>query len=251
MSCAYAESADLRWRGVYKLGGAAALITVLVALLDIVLSLLPGERDVEPGKLNATEWFARFQDNRFLTLRDLGLLNIVNTIVAVPVYLALYRSHRRESQGFAVLAATLSLVGAAVYTSNNKALPMLALSDRYAAASTDAERARIAAAGQAMLAQGEDFTPSSFVGFFISEVAGIVMGTTMLRSKMFGRLNAWMGIAASSLLLAFTVRVTFAPASFRRAMVLAMGGGVLSMAWHILTARKLFELESGDRPLEL
>jgi hypothetical protein len=30
-------------------------------------------------------------------------------------------------------------------------------------------------------------------------------------------------------------------------LALAMGGGILSMAWHILTARKLFQLGQGDR----
>jgi Domain of unknown function (DUF4386) len=135
-----------------------------------------------------------------------------------------------------------------VYTANNKALPMLALSDRYVAASTDAERARLAATGQAMLAQGEDFTPGSFMGFFLTEGAGIVMGITMLRSRIFGRLIAWAGIAGSSLLLVFTAWVTFVPAAFRRAMVLAMGGGILSMAWNVLTARRLFQLSrSGQK----
>ena len=242
-----AESAGSHWEDLYRLGGVAALITVLVALLDIILSFLPGERDVEPGKLSATEWFSRFEDNRFLALRDLGLWNIINTVLAVPVYLALYGAHRRASPALAALAAILSFIGAAVYTANNKALPMLTLSDRYAAASTDAERARLAATGQAMLTQGEDFTPGSFMGFFLTEVAGIVIGLTMLRSRLFGRLIAWAGIAGSSLLLVFTVWVTFVPAAFRRAMVLAMGGGILSMAWNILTARRLFQLSRSDR----
>src|SRR5215211_3312330 len=109
------------------------------------------------------------------------------------------------------------------------------------------ERARLAATGQAMLTQGEDFTPGSFMGFFLTEVAGIVIGLTMLRSRLFGRLIAWAGIAGSSLLLVFTVWVTFVPAAFCRAMVLAMGGGILSMAWNILTARRLFQLSRSDR----
>jgi hypothetical protein len=67
------ESADPPWKDVYRLGGVAALITVLVALLDIIPSSVPGERDVEPGRLSATEWFACFQDSRFLALRDLRL----------------------------------------------------------------------------------------------------------------------------------------------------------------------------------
>lgn len=234
-------------KAVYRLGGVAALITVLVALLDIVVSFLAGERDVEPGSLTATDWFARFRESRFLTLRDLGLWNVVNDVLAVPVYLALYEAHRRENRGFAALAAILSFIGAAAYAANNKALPMLDLSDRYAAASTDVERTRLAAAGQAMLAQGEDFTPGSFVGLFPTEVAGIVMGVTMIRSRIFGRPAAWAGIAGSSLLLAFTVCVTFVPALFRRVMVLAVGGGILSIVWRILTARALFQLGKDDR----
>jgi len=247
VSGSHSESTDSSWKDVYGLGGVAALITVLVALLDIILSFLPGEKNVEPGRLTATEWFARFQDNRFLALRDLGLWNIVNTILAVPVYLALYGTQRRTSQAFAALAAILSFIGAAVYTANNKALPMLALSERYAAASTEAERAQLAATGQTMLAQGEDFTPGSFMGFFLTEVAGILMGITMLRSRGFDRLTAWAEISGSGLLLAFTVFVTFVPATFRRVLVLAMGGGILSMAWHILTARRLLQLGHGDR----
>lgn len=176
------ESVDLRCQGIYTLGGVAALITVLVALLDIAISFLAGERDVEPGSLTATAWFARFRENRFLTLRDLGLWNIVNSLLALPVYLALYGTHRRaKSQPFAALAAILAFIGTAVYAANNKALPMLAL-------------------------------------------------------------NAWAGIAGSGLLLAFTAWVTFVTAEYRRAMVLAMGGGLLSIAWQILTARRLFQL---------
>ena len=242
-----AGSADPAWKGVYGLGGVAALITVLVALLDVVVSVASGERDVEPGSLTATDWFARFRENRFLTLRDLGLWNVVNNVLAVPVYLAVYGSHLRASRPLAAFAAVLSSTGAVVYAANNKALPMLALSERYAAASTDAERARLAAAGQEMLARGEDFTPGSFAGFFLTEVAGIVMGVAMLRGRVFGPLAAWAGIVGSGLLLAFTAWVTFVPAAFRRAMALAVGGGLLSMAWRILTARRLFQLAHSNR----
>jgi hypothetical protein len=98
--------------------------------------------------------------------------------------------------GVRTLAAILSFIGEAVYTANNKALPMLALSNRYAAASTDAERAQLATTGQAMLAKGEDFTPGSFAGFFLTEVAGIVMGITMLSSRVFGHLTAGRGSRA-------------------------------------------------------
>jgi hypothetical protein len=236
------ESEPAGWQRLYRIGGMAALTIVLVALLDIILSFLSGEEDIQPGGLTATDWFARFRHSRFLALRDLGLWNIINTTLGVPLSLALYGAHRRTSRGPAALAAALSVAGAAVYTANNQALPMRALSDRYAAASTDTEQAALAAAGQALLAQGEDFTPGSFPGFFLTEAAGIVMGSTMLRGGVFDRPTAWSGLAGAGLLMAFTVVATFVPTAYRRAMVLAMGGGLLSMAWHFLTARRLFQL---------
>ena len=74
------------------------------------------------------------------------------------------------------LAAIIQLVGAAVYVANNKALPLLALSGRYAAGNPD-ERSLLVAAGEALLAQGEDFTAGSFPGFFLSGAASVLIGT--------------------------------------------------------------------------
>lgn len=54
-----AESADSGWTIVYRLGGVTALLSVLIALLDIIVSLLRSEKDVEPGRLSATDWCAR------------------------------------------------------------------------------------------------------------------------------------------------------------------------------------------------
>ncbi len=46
----------------------------------------------------------------------------------------------------------------AVYIANNAAIPMQALSGKYAAAGTETQRALYAAAGETILARGEDFT---------------------------------------------------------------------------------------------
>jgi hypothetical protein len=236
----------------YKVGSVAALLTVVVGLLDIIVSSAQPQRDVQPGKLEAADWFARFGESRLLTLRDLGLLNIVNTCLWALLHLAIYTAHRqggRRGRGpgdlFGALGVTLSSFGALVYAANNKALPMLALSRRYAAAGTDREmdeKARLEVKGQAMLAKGEDFTPGSFPGFLFAEVGGICTGVAMLRGGVFSRLTGWLGITGSGLLLAFTSILTFAPGAFRRVMVLAMAGGILSMGWHILSARRLFDL---------
>jgi len=44
--------------------------------------------------VTAIDWFMLLQSNRFLGLRDLGLLNIVFTSMEIPIFLALYAAHR-------------------------------------------------------------------------------------------------------------------------------------------------------------
>lgn len=241
-NAAHAETADSAWKLLYRVGGAAALMTVLVSLLDILVTAVSKNADTEPGSLTAVEWFTLLQRKRFLGLRNLGLFNVINTALAAPLYLGLYAVHRRASRGYAALAALLSFIGTAIYIANNKALPMLALSDQYAAATTESQKSMVAAAGQAMLAQGEDFTPGSFMGFLLPGVAGVLMGIAMLRSRVFSRLTAWTGILGSGLLLIFTTWTTFVATRFKAAMLVAISGGLLSMVWLVLVARRLFQL---------
>lgn len=233
------DTKELNRNTLYKLGGAAALLIVLTALLEIILTFLPG------GYASAdtvSDWFTLFQNNWFLGLRNLGLLNIVMTMLGIPMFFALYTVHQKVEQPFATLALIISLLGVAVFYATNRALPMLGLSHHYAVATTDAQRALFSAAGQAMLSVGESHTPGTFIGFFLSEVAGILMSIVMLRSKIFNTPNAYCGILGFGLLLVFEVCSSFVPAFSDVVLLFAMGGGLSSMAWYILIAQRLFQL---------
>ncbi len=237
-----AQKADLGWRNIYQAGGLAALLAILVALTDIFLTFLPAGAE-PPGTLSSVEWFELFQDNWFFGLRNLGLLpNILILIVMIPLFLALYGAHEQVNKAYAALALILLTIGTAVYLSNNAAFPMWALSARYAAATTDAQRTLFAAAGEAILARGEDFTPGALTGFLLSETASFILSLVMLRGGIFSKATACTGILACLCLTTFTVWTTFSSAFFEAAMVLAMIGGLSNIAWYILTARRLFQL---------
>jgi hypothetical protein len=236
------QTPDAGRAGLYKLGGAAALASVLVALTDIVLTFFPLGAEA-PGTLTAVDWFDLFQRNWFFGLRNLGLLpNILTLLLAVPLFLALYTAHRNADHPYAALAMILSLLGMAIYLSNNAAFPMLALSSRYSAAATDAQRDLLAAAGEAILARGEDFTPGTFMGFILGELAILTISLVMLRGGIFGKAAACMGICGSLLLSLFTIWSTFLAGSFDAAMVLAMLGGLSTMGWYVLISLRLFQL---------
>lgn len=237
------EIKDTAWRSLYKIGGAAALLVVLTALFEIIITFLPG------GYASAetvNDWFALFQNNWFLGLRNLGLLNIIMTALGIPMFFALYAAHRNVYQQYAALAMIISFIGVAVFYATNRAFPMLDLSNQYASATTDAQRAVLSAAGQAMLSIGESHTPGTFIGFFLSEIAGILISFVMLRGKVFSKLNAYFGILGFSLLLIFEVCSSFVPTLSNVVLIFALSGGLLSMAWYILIARRLFQLASAS-----
>ncbi len=233
------EIADSSWRTLYRIGAAAALAVVVTGLLEIIITFLPGG---STSPQDVTGWFVLFQGNGFLALRDLGLLNIIINVLGIPTYFALLVAHRRANPGGAALATVVSFIGIATFLATNRAFAMLGLSNQYAAATTEAQRSVLAAAGQAMLSVGQSHTPGTFIGFLLSEVAGIAMSFVMLRGRVFGRVTAYAGILGFALLLVFEICSTFLTGLSVLAMMTAMVGGLLSMAWYILIARRLMQL---------
>jgi hypothetical protein len=236
------DVADGSWRGVSLLAGGAALAIVLIALLDIVLTFVPGMATPDPGHATAAEWFAILQANWFLGLRGLGFWNVLTVTLMVPVFLALWAAHRRTHDAYAALATAVLVIGAAVYVANNPALAMLSLSYQHAAAASEAERALLAATGQALLARAEDFTAGSFLGFLLPLKAEILMALVLLRGGVFGQAAGWTGLLGCGLLLVFTTWATFVPVGYGIAMLVAAVGGLLTMAWLVLIARRLFQI---------
>jgi hypothetical protein len=227
---------------VLEVGPFAGGIAVSANLLDVILGF--GETDIiVNGTQTAVEWFALFRDNGFKGLYTLGLLNLVYQACLVPVFFALYTAHRRANGTYAALAMIVSFIGMAVYVTNNAAIPMFVLSGRYAAAGTEAQRALYAAAGEAVLARGEDFTPGAFIGLLFQGVAAAGMSIVMLRGRIFGKATAWIGLVGFTFLCVFIVWSTFVPVLYIAAFYgFGMTGGLLVLAWFVLTALRLFRL---------
>lgn len=224
---------------LYRLGSAAALLVLLTALFEILITFLPGGYTTSETVI---DWFTLLQNNWFLGLRNLGLLNIVLTTLGIPILFALYLAHRPTNPTFASLALIISLTGTAAFYATNRAFPMLDLSIRYAAAITETEKATLVAAGQAMLSVGQSHTPGTFLAFFLSEVGGIAVSVVMLRGKIFSRAAAYAGIIGYGFLLVFEIIVSFVPSLHAEALILAMVGGIANMMWNLLIARRLFQI---------
>ena len=222
---------DTNWKPLYRVGGAAALITALLVPLQIIVFVAWPP----PLEGTASEWFTLFQENWLLGLLSLDLLLIVDYVLLVPIVLALYVALRQASESFMAVATALYFVAIAAYFASNTAFEMLSLSDQYAAATTDAQRAMYLAAGQTMLAT---FEGTAFqVSYVLSSVAGIMIGGVMLRSDIFS------GLAAYALIVGDVIGLgLYIPAM---GIFLSVISVPVLWIWYVLIARRLFQLGSG------
>lgn len=242
-----ADAPGSNWKSLYKIAGVAALVALSANLLDVILGF--GETDIIVyGSKTAIDWFALFQENWFKGIYTLGFLNIVYMACMIPVYFAIFAAHRRTKGIYAALAMIVSFIGMAIYISNNAAIPMYVLSGKYAAAGSDAQRALFAAAGEAVLAYGEDFTPGSFIGLIFGGIAAIAISFVMLSGGIFGKATAWIGIIGFTFLSVFTIWATFVPVLYYVAFYFfGMIGGLLALTWFVLVSLKFFKLGRSEK----
>ena len=118
---------------------------------------------------------------------------------------------------------------------------MYALSSQYQAAA-EAQKPELVASGRALLSQGADLTPGTFMGFFFTQLAGLLITSVMFQAGVFSKWAAGFGLAGYITTSIFFVLAAFVPAGFDTAMGLAMIGGPLLMVYQILLSRRFFQL---------
>ncbi len=191
-------------------------------------------------------WFQLFQNNRLVGLIDDAVLDIAVVALLVPVFLALFAALRRASEAWVAVATSLAFVGIAAYIPTNTGFSLLYVSDQYAAASTDAQRSLLLAAGQATVAAGGNGLFESN-GFILVAVAGLIVALVMRRSKIFGRATSWVGVLANGLLLANYVCLTFVSAASAFSTDLFAAASILVFVWWILIPANSFSLDGASR----
>jgi hypothetical protein len=225
------------WASLYRVGAlAAAGVLGLIPIQMIVYLVSP-----PPGAV--ADWFALFQRSSLLGLLSMDLLLMVDYVLLGLVLLALGAALWRVSPAITVIAVSFELIAVATYFASTAALEMLVLSNAHTAATTEAERAILLAAGQAMLVnwQGTAFAAS----YILSGVALLMISAVMLRSPDFGKRAGQVGIVAGA--------AGLVPASAGTlGLVLSLASLVPLVIWLVFVARTLFRLGGGGlRPWEV
>ncbi len=177
------------WRALFRVAGIAAFsVVALIPVQALVYILWPPPTTVR-------DYFSVFERNGLLGLVDLDLLLIVDQLLIVVLMLGVYIALRHADPSLMLIGVAAGLVGAVLMIVSREAtFSMYSLSQQYAAATSDAERAALEAAGQTLLTvyNGTSFS----VGYFLTGLATLLFSTVMLRSSIFSRLTGVAGVAA-------------------------------------------------------
>lgn len=247
---------DVRWRLLLKLGGWAAFVAALLFrrnlaeefLLLRLSGIIRSGPQAFPG--NAADWFTLLRTYPLIGLTFLNLFDVVNYALVGLIFLGLCPALFRVSKSAMTLAMALTFVAVAVYFASNQAFALLSLSDQYTVATTDAQRSGLLAAGQALLAihnSGANYGNGPYVSFLFVNLAGLISAAVMLRSSVFGKFAAWMGILANLFGLSYYLTLVFAPSM--SAIPLSASAPFL-LIWYLVVGRKLLRLGSASSNLD-
>lgn len=222
------------WTSLCRAGGIAALLLLLYSLATIVqVAVLGGQ----PG--TAAEAFRLLQDHRVTGLLRLDL----PTLLALPLYylvfLGFFAALDRTNRAQVLLGTSLVFAGVTLVLATPGALSMLALSQKYAAATTEAARGQLLAAGEALLASDLWHGTGAFVGGILTQCGGILICSVMLRGAIFGRTTAYLGLLMFGLDLAHVALAPFVPLA---GFFLMAAAGALYPIWFFLVGRRLLGL---------
>lgn len=222
----FVDAVETRWKGLYKVGGVAALAMLVLMVVQIIVYI------IWPPPSTVEGYFALFNNNWFLGLLSFDLLYIVDSVLLILIYLSLYIILRRAGESSMLIAVVLGVTGVAAYFASNTSFEMLSLSSQYAAATNEAQRTMFLASGQVML---ETYIGTAFdIYYVLNTIVIFIVSAIMLRSKLFSRKTAYLGFLAGILMIvpssAGTIGIYFSLASL-----------VPWAIWLVLVARHLLK----------
>jgi hypothetical protein len=184
---------DRSWRPLYRAGAVAAALAVsmyVVALVGFAVTAAPPTT----GGAAILEYVADHRTGYIVR----QVLWLAPSLPLMVVFLALAVALYRTNKSFAAVAGVIGVASWAVSfawpTTGEGSLAMVPLSDRYAAAATDAERATFVAGAELLVALND-----AQVMIGVLQTFGILLIALLMLKGDFARGLAWLGVATGAI----------------------------------------------------
>jgi hypothetical protein len=181
------------WRLLIILGAGAAVASVVLMPVQIAIFV------IWPPPATAEGMFALLREDPVLGLLSQDVLYALQNTLLALIYLGIGAKLWRGHSAWVTVALALGFIGIAAYFPSNTAVEMLALSGQWAAATGEAQRAGLLAAGEVLIAMSKG---TAFLAYYwLNAAALLILAGVMLRSGAFGRATAYAGLLAGVLML--------------------------------------------------
>jgi hypothetical protein len=232
------SSTTHNWNNLFRLAGAAAIIMLVYSLVTMLLLIMVGGQPE-----TALEGFTMVQENRLVGLLRLDLLTILVMPLYYLLFLGLYVALKNTRKSCAAVFLVFGCAGVTLFLATPSVISWMTLSDKYAAATNDAQKNLLLAAGEAILAADMWHSTGAMMGGLITGMGFLLASVAMLGTNVFGKLTAWMGVVTHGLDLLHILVGFFLPAG---GVALMMVAGPLYLVWFPLLARDFFRLGKND-----
>jgi hypothetical protein len=224
------------WNNLYKIGAISVLVQLGVVLVIMLVATALG---LGPRPTTAQEFFTMYQENKLTgILRDdfTGLFLVAMYLGSIP---ALFLALRRVNASAAMFASLFTLVAVVICFATHSGFSLIHLSDQYAAAASEAQRAQLLAAGEAVIASDMWNSSGAYLSGILLQGSGILFSLVMLRSKDFSKVTAFSGMLGNGLDLVQHLLHPFAPAI---STMIQPFMGIFYLVWFPMLARDLLRL---------
>lgn len=213
---------------LFRAGSVAAVVTVLITIVQIILGVVWTPPDFAPTAAVAESMLQLIETSPIRAFVTLDGLMVLDYLLLIVVYLALFAAMRDHEPSLMTLGTGLALVAITLYFTANPSITLFVLAEQYSAGMPDA--ASVVTAAQAVLATFEG--TAFIVHYLVMGIAGILVSAAMLRGAVFSRATGIAGVAQGAMML---VPVTFGTIG----LIFAVGSLVPFIIWFILVARRL------------
>ena len=229
-------SSDPTWNRLYRVGGIAAVLYVVMIIVPLVL-LTAAPQPPLTGGAAVLEYIAAHK-----AIYLVELISFVGlSLPALVVFLALFVALQGVNKSYAALGALIGIASeiiALAYSSSPPSLHvgLLSLSDQYIAATTTAQRFALANAAESLLAIANAVNAAGI----LTALGMLILSLVMLQG-VFPRWIAYLGVLTGTLgILSEALRDVIGPAYLLY--------GLLLPIWFLVIGWTLYQLGASRAP---
>jgi hypothetical protein len=231
---------DKTSRYLYRAGGFTAILFLIYSIVTILIFILIKEGYPQ----TALECYDMLKEDFFIGLLRLDIVSAVIIPFYYLLFFSLYHALKKDYELIAKIALFCILAGITIFISGLNIIELINLSNKYHAAASVEIKQQLVAAGEAILASDMwASTAAKFRGILI-ESGAVILSYIMLKTTVFSKINAWVGLVAHGFDLSSEVLSIFIPAIKD---IFTTVAGPLYMVWFVMIALRLIKISYDNK----